>query len=269
MPLSPYQEAFSRLAPADGALVGDAFKLWMADAALHQVFQNISGETALQVADVVSLLNSFAMGLTNGETPIVAWQNACRSHKLRAREIPAAACPSVLGRAKGLEDHAAHVAKVSRGSGGLTKEAIRKLLLKHSAGSIPSSFEYFLRAAPLGNHNLVWATFDPVNPAANPFNALPASHNGICTALGLGLAEDTLIILVWDHANSGSPPLHRPSAADAEIYHFYRPNSDLAALWGLTEPLSPNPGGLKPQPEVVMPDPTSKGLLLPFLVVQA
>jgi hypothetical protein len=268
MPLSPCQDALARLAPASGALVSAAFQAWAADAALHQVFLNISGEVALQAADFASLLTSFSAGLANGEDPVIAWQNACGAHKRRGRAIPLANCPGVLGRAKGLEDHAAHVARVSR-AGGLTKEAVRKLLLKHSGGPIPASFESFLRAAPLGNYNLVWATFDPGNPAANPFDALPASHIGICTALGLGLAGDTLIILVWDHANSGSPPLHRPSAADAETYRFYRPNSDVAALWGLTEPLVPNPSGLKPQPEVVMPDPTSIGLILPFRVVHA
>lgn len=268
MPLSPYQDALARLAPASGALVNAAFQAWAADAALHQVFLNISGEMALEVADFTSLLTSFSTGLANGQTPVVAWQNGCRAHKRRGPAIPAADCPAVLGRAKGLEDHAAHVARASR-SGGLTKEAVRKLLLKHSAGPIPASFESFLRAAPLGNYNLVWATFDPVNSAANLFNSLPASHIGICTALGLGLADDTLIILVWDHANSGCPPLHRPSAADAETYGLYRPNSDTTALWGFTEPLTPNPDGLKPQPEVVMPDPTSVGLLLPFLVFHA
>lgn len=78
-----------------------------------------------------------------------------------------------------------------------------------------------------------------------------------------------MVILAWSHADSGSPPLHRPTVADAEDYPYYRPRPEADASWGLTEPLSPNPDKLEPQPEVVMPETTSRGLRLPFYVVQA
>ena len=115
----------------------------------------------------------------------------------------------------------------------------------------------------------MWATFDSTDPAGDPFVRLPSSRDGICTALGLAHFEtgDALIILVWNHIDSGSPPLHRPTVADAEDYAYYRPHSEADALWGLTEPLPPNPDGLQPQPEVVMPETTSQGLRLPFRVV--
>ena len=154
-------------------------------------------------------------------------------------------------------------------SGALTSVEAKKLLLKYSGSLNPIGLDSFLRETPLGKYNLVWATFDSSNPDANPFDRLPISHVGICTGLGLGEFTDTLIILVWSHSDSGSPPLRRPTIADAEVYRYYRPNPDINARWGLTAPFSPNPDGLQPQPEVVMPDPTSKGLRLPFLIVQA
>jgi hypothetical protein len=200
--------------------------------------------------------------------PVAAWQSACRQHKLRGPELPAADCPAVLGRARNLNDHAASLAKASVVA--LTANEAKKLLLKCSGSLKPHALDTFLRATPLGNY-FVWATFDALNPRADPFDRFPHSHEALCTALGLGhfTAEDTLIVLVWDHVDSGSPPLHRPTVADAEDSAYYRPRHDADAPWGLTEPLPPNPDGLQPQPEVVMPETSSQGLRLPFRVIQA
>ena len=103
----------------------------------------------------------------------------------------------------------------------------------------------------------------------DPFNRLPAARAGICTALGLGhaVSNEALVLLIWNHADSGSPPLHRPTIADAEVYPYYRPCPDAGALWGLTQPLQPNPDGHRPRSEVVMPETPSRGLRLPFRVV--
>jgi hypothetical protein len=79
--------------------------------------------------------------------------------------------------------------------------------------------------------------------------------------------NETLIVLVWSHADSGSPPLHRPTVADAGDYPYYRPRADGAAPWGLTAPLKPNRDALQPQPEVVMREISSRGLRLPFRIV--
>ncbi|MCY2988703.1 MAG: hypothetical protein NTY19_12655 [Planctomycetota bacterium] len=160
------------------------------------------------------------------------------------------------------------IAKASRGT--LTSSEAKKLLLKHSGSLAPAGLDAFLRDAPLGNY-IVWATFDSAAPDADPFDRIPHSHNGICTTLGLGhfTTSDTLIVLVWDHVVSGSPPIHRPTVADAEDYPYYQPRPEAAASWGLTAPLPPNPDGLEPQPEVVMPETTSQGLRLPFRVVHA
>lgn len=269
MPLAAYQQALADLTAEAKLLVEGTLNAWAFDATLGQVGQNVEHETALGTADFTSLLHSFGAMLNSGETPLAAWLTACRNHKLRGNTIPAARCPVVLGRVKSLADHANSVSKGSRGL--LTSDQARKLLLKHSGSLTPIRFESFLRSANLGNYNLVWATFDSADTTADPFDRLPGSCTGMCTALGLGhlTAEDTLIVLVWSHADSGSPPLHRPTVADAEDYFFYRPRPEADAEWGLTEPLLPNPDGLQPQPEVVLQETTSKGLRLPFRVVQA
>ena len=270
MPLSAYQQALADLEPDATLAVEDALVAWATDDTLGQVRQNVADETALATSDFASLLRSFAEQLASGSSTMGSWLTACRAHKLKGRLIPDADCPVVLGRAKGLEDHANSMAKASRGRGDLTKEQAKKLLIKHSGSPKPIGLDSFLRDAPLGRY-IVWAVFNPDDPHANPFDRLPRSHEAIRTALGLGhyTPADTLIVLFWSHVDSGSPPLHRPSVADAEDYSYYRPRPDADALWGLTEPLPPNPDGLQPQPEVVMPDTTSQGLRFPFRVVHA
>jgi hypothetical protein len=144
-------------------------------------------------------------------------------------------------------------------------------LLKQSGSTDPGALVPFLRAAPLGRY-LVWATFDVTDPTNDPFDSLPKSHVGICSALGLGhfkAALETLIVLVWDHAESGSPDLHRPTVADAEDFAYYRPCPIADNPWGFTGPLPPNVDGIPPQPEVVMAEIDGRGLLLPFRVVYA
>lgn len=266
MPLADCQKALDDLDPDSRRAVEDTFLAWSGDAVLGQVSQNVGDETALAAGDFLSLLTAFATELSNGNSAQISWVSACRNHKLRGRQIPNVQCPTILGRAKSLEEHAKSVAKASSGS--LTQQEAKKHLLKHAGSPNPSSFEPFLRAAALGNY-IVWATFNSDDPHANPFDRLPNTRVGVCTALGLGGAifNETLVLLVWNHADSGFPPLHRPTVADAEDYPYYRPCADADALWGLTGPLQPNPGGLQPQPEVVMPETPSRGLRLPFRVV--
>lgn len=265
MPSPEYLLVLDGLAADPKRAIEDVLVAWSTDAAFVQVSWNITNETALAAPDFSSLLDSFASRLTAGSSPKDSWLAACRAHKLKGSQLPVTVCPEILGRAKGLEDHAVWVAKAS--GGGLTPAEAKRLLIKYSGAHNPTMLHPFLRETPLGKYNLVWATFDQTDPNANPFARLPVSRDAICAALGLGGITDTLILLVWNHADSGSPPLHRPTVADAEDYRFYRPRPDARAFWGLTEPLPPNPDGLAPQPEVVMPDPTSRGLRLPFSVV--
>jgi hypothetical protein len=267
MPPSAYQQALDVLESDAKRDVEFTFNVWSADAFLGRVSKNVADETALETARFASLFNGFAAQLARGQLPVDAWRTACRAHKLQGREISTADCPAILGRAKSLDDHAVSIARASRGA--LTPSEAKKLLLKNSGAVVAAGLEAFLRDAPLGNH-IVWATFDLADSDANPFDRLPTSRDGICTALGLGhfTTGDALIVLVWSHRDSGSPPLHRPTVADAEDYRYYRPHPDADAPWGLTEPLPPNPDGLLPQPEVVMPETTGQGLRLPFRVVQ-
>ena len=266
MALSQYQQALDGLGAGSKSAVQNTFLGWLGHATLAQVTRNVGDETALAAADFLSLLTAFATEFSKGIAAENAWISACRSHKRRGRQLPGPLCPSTLGRARSLDDHANSVAKGSGGS--LTPAEAKRLLLKDAGGPVALALESFLRLAPLGNY-LVWATFNANNPAADPFNHLPASHDGICTALGLGWPDATLILLVWSHVGCGSPPLQRPTVADAEAYPFSRPHSDASAPWGFTCPLPPNSGGLQPQPELVMPETSSQGLRLPFRVIRA
>jgi hypothetical protein len=267
MGLSQYQQTLAALNPDLKRAIEDVFIAWTPDTALAQVSRNVTGETALAADDFSGLLASFATELANGNPAEKSWITACRRHKLKGRQIPNDHCPAVLGRARSLEDHANSVSRASSRS--LTAQEAKKQLLKNSGSRNPVGFEPFLRAAVLGNY-IVWATFNSDDPRADPFDRLPKTRLGICTALGLGgpMLNETLIVLVWNHADSGSPPLHRPTVADAEDYPYYRPRANAAALWGLTGPLPPNAEAIQPQPEVVMPETASRGLRLPFRVVQ-
>ncbi len=266
MSSSEFQQALADLNPDTLRVIEPALEAWSKDAKLGQVRQNLADETALPAADFTSLLNSFATQIADGETPVAAWQTACRAHKFKGRQIPTADCPVILGRVRTLDDHAGAIAKASGRL--LTRKEAKNQLLKNSGSPHPIGLYPFLRDALLGNY-LVWAVFDATDTKASPFERLPQTRAGICTALGLGhiTADDTVIVLVWNHVDAGSPPLHRPTVADAEDYPHYRPRPEADAPWGLTRPLPPNPDKLQPQPEVVMPETTSKGLRLPFRVI--
>lgn len=269
MALTAYEQALAGSGSDATRAVELVFKKWSSDAKFGRVSQNVASETALAIADFARLLSSFATELANDAMSVeIAWRTACRAHKLRGRQIPAENCPALLGRARGLADHAVSMARASHGA--LTAAEAKKLLLKHSGAANPPGLSAFLRDAPLGNH-IVWATFDLVDTHADPFDRLRGLPGGVRTALGLGhfASGDTLIVLVWNHVDSGLPPLHRPTVADAEDSEYYQPHPDANAPWGLTEPLQPNPHGLQPQPEVVMPETTSRGLRLPFHVIPA
>lgn len=267
---SPFENALIGLAAADQVVVRQAFFNWAPDADSQQAKENIEQETALAPSDFIGLLSVFHRSLSAGSSVKDAWRDACRSHQFKGNILPSPHCPVLLGRVKNLEDHADDISVASRkggARGGLTKEEARKFLLKHAGGTGLGIFEARLRNAVLGRY-VVWATFHEADSSLPPFDQLPTTHQGVCTALGLGhvTPADRLILLTWSHADSGSPPLHRPTVADAGEYAYYHPHPDAARLWGQTEPLPPNAGGLSGQPELVLHPLTGHGLRLPFLI---
>ncbi len=133
MPLSAYQRALADLTDHARQAVEEVFTAGLTGSTHCQVSRNIADETAFSTADFTSLLEMFAMQLASGDLPRSAWRTACRAHKRKGRVIPAADCPATLGRAKGLEHHAAAIARASHGD--LTKEQAKKLLLKYSVRS--------------------------------------------------------------------------------------------------------------------------------------
>ncbi len=152
MQLTAYQQAMADLATDAARTIELAFTAWSPDVKLGRVSQNVACETTLATARFTSLLDSFGAQLASGEMPVDAWRTACRTHKLQGRQIPATDCPTVLGRARSLDDHAVSIARASGGI--LTSSEAKKLLLKYSESLAPAGLNAFLRDAPLGNYRL-------------------------------------------------------------------------------------------------------------------
>lgn len=267
MAVSVYQQACDQLDSNASHEIETALTDSRSEPLPEEIRNNIRTETALAIERFKALLMSFAKQLAEGKGPLSAWKKACFAHQFEGREIPSEHCPSILGRVVGLDAHARHVSEANPGK--LTEEQIKRHLLKLSGKTKLGIFEFLLRRAPLGR-NVIWATFDSTRPNTDPFAQLPNSRDGICTALGLGhfTSSDTLLLLVWNHAESEARALHRPTVADAADSIWWRPRQEADALWGLTEPLTPNPGGLGGQPEVVMRVITGKSLQFPFRVIR-
>ena len=233
----------------------------------RRVCRNIAAETALSRGDFLAILRRFA-ALGASRTPAEAWRTACREHKFRGRPLGPEDCPGVLGRAMSLENLASLINEASPLE--FTRGELERLLYRLSGSTgidEVGEFETILREARLGRY-LIWATFDPDERQSNPFQRLPQNRRAICTALGLGRfdRDESLVALAWDHRAVGSPPLHRPTIADAEDFEYFRPHPDPGASWGLTEPLTPNDDGVGPQPEIVMRVVKAEGLKLPILI---
>jgi len=94
------------------------------------------------------------------------------------------------------------------------------------------------------------------------------SKEAVITALGLGGAPAgaTWVMVVY-RPRCDRAALRLPTVADAGMYSYFRPVMDAStAEHGWTQPLSPNPTGLDPQPEVVHGDTISYDVMLPLLV---
>lgn len=258
-----YQIAYLSLSASEQAALTQAFGTLDA-----QVKANIENETALDAADFSALLAAFAAQLASGIAANDAWGVTCRAFQLRGKALSPAQCPTILGKVKPLHDHATHVHKAS--SGKLTPAIAEKLIRKHAnQKDLPASGQ-ILRQAVLGDY-LIWATFKVSDSSSHPYPHLPQTHAGILAALGLGCSSSTdpIVFLAWDHHMAGTPPLHRPTIADAGNYHFFRPHADAHAWHGWTEPLPHPPAAVFPQPEIVLGKITCAGLTLPFHVLEA
>jgi hypothetical protein len=260
-----YLSALEELEPDERRVVSAALAGWATDRDCSQVGRNIAAETALALGDFVALLKRFAAELAASRGPVEAWQTACRRQKFKGRRLGSEDCPGVLGRATSVEALAISIKETFPQ---FTRRQAERLLYRIDGATWPGEADKtYLRGTPLGRY-LIWATFNPEERAANPFDRLPQTRRAICTALGLGhfRPEESLATLAWDHETSGSPPLHRPTVADAEDYPFFRPHRDPDAAWGETEPLPPNEEGIEPQPELVMPVVLGRGLKFPIRI---
>ena len=129
MPSSSYEQTLAALNPNCKQTIEVVFIKWSSDVILSLVSRNVADETALAHDDFCNLLTAFATHIASGVPDPESLKRACRTQKLKGRQIPTADCPAVLGRARSLEDHAKsspkpHSAADTNGS----EEATSKIL---------------------------------------------------------------------------------------------------------------------------------------------
>lgn len=274
--MSSYLISWGCLATAQQACLTQALAEWIAsgDVKRAQIADNIRQETALQTADFQALLQSFACELASGTEPMKAWEQAARQHQLRGAPVPASARPELLGRAIPVKSFADNIveANAQQLTAGqeqhLTAGQAQQLLRKYAGQPPPSSWKAKLQPALLGRF-LIWATFHEADSSQDPCAKLLQTSAQVRDILGLGHfdADTDFILLTYPSQHSGQPlALHRPSVADADNSHFWRPHPDPAHPYGYTRPLSGSSAQLPPQPELVHRSISAVGMLFPYRI---
>lgn len=262
-----FDDALAKLTDSHRERVEQCLVLWAANAEWGQLAANIRVECALRLEHFESLLLDFAKALIQSPAlaPEDAWSHACASYELHGAEMPAPVRPNVLGRGARIGHFAGGISTKRRHVS--ADQAVR--LIRKNAGKVPPvDEEDILRAGTLGGR-VIWATFNVADGNADPFSGLPSRMAAVCTALGLGCHSDTeLLVLTYrSEAPAHGLPLRRPTVADASKYFYYRPHGDPASCWGYTEPLTPNPAGLRALPEVVHAQVGSAALIFPYQIL--
>lgn len=260
-----FDDALAELTDSHRERVEQCLVIWAANAEWGQLVANIRAECALRLEHFGPLLLDFAeaLGRSPALAPEEAWCSACARYELHGAEMPQR--PSVLGRGSRIRHFAGGISKKLR----LLSPAQAEQLIRKNAGRIPpADEERLLRAGALGGR-VIWATFNAADGSADPFAGLPPRMAAVCTALGLGFHSDreVLVLTYRSEAPAHGLPLHRPTVADANTYSYYRPHGDAASCWGYTEPLTPNPGGLRPLPEVVHAQVGAAALIFPYQIL--
>lgn len=265
---SCFADVVGLLAEVERALCTTQIAVWSGgpDHAWACIASNIESETALAPADFQSLLAEFHRRLAAGESACNAWIFACRLHQRRGAVVPPTHRPQVLGRAMSMRQYADLICEAEDSE--VSSRAAAQQFVREHAGrqDLAGHHARVLRRTWLGSH-VLWATFNPAAPAADPFDALPRTTAAVRTALGLGhlLAEEPLVLLAYRSDQPDAEwPLCRPTIADAADGPHYRPHEDPHHPHGWTLPLDPNPAGLAPQPELVHAALIGLGLIFPY-----
>lgn len=264
--MSIHTDALAKIPPLLLGAIQSQYAAWAGDSIWKQITDNIDAECSLACTEFESLLQKFADQLMAAVDPAAAWRNACDNHKLCGSSMTAASRPAVLGRACRVEHFATSVYDSNRH---LSSDQAKRLVEKYAGRTPPSTKEVVLRRGMLGGA-VIWATFDEVNGALDPFQKLPEKAEDVCTALGLGyhpLPEAVLILVFSSAAPVHGLPLHRPTVADASDYHFYRPHPDPVSPHGYSQPLAPNSVGYAPMPEIVHAQVSGAALILPYRIL--
>jgi hypothetical protein len=114
---------------------------------------------------------------------------------------------------------------------------------------------------------VMWATFDPNNPAGDPFSAFPSDADGIRAQLGINLRErgQPLLLFVYELPSDVEPRF--PTVADAQWHVLFRP-APPSARWGLVMPWPEVAEKEPPRPEVVHKPITGATLAEPIRLVE-
>lgn len=264
MPLKNYTTAMQSLPDSDRLMVESAMTAWKQRPGSEdwQLATNVENENGLAPDHFRTLLHDFAHELEKGQPTRDAWFTACQRSILRGKEVPLPSRPKVLGRAEKL---GSYVLRTSAVKG--DEAAMKNRLVKYAGNARPpASLRRTMANSDLGKDSKIWATFESVD-GESPFAGLPEDTESVRTALGLGFAGnpgEPFLLLRWDPGAPEDLPLHRPTIADADTYHCFRPNPDQNSPYGMTHPLPPNPKGLEGQPEVVHRKIVGKGLVFPY-----
>ncbi len=264
-----FHQAASAVSSGGGALALTHLDAWRSGPShpWRQVVANIEAETALSLDKFVALLMDFAAELALGkDPPEKCWVEVCRRlHLFKGPQYPPPE-PAIVGRAAPIGTYASVVSDSPGVS--LSPDQCKALLRKVAmAGpAVTPRDASVLRRALLGRH-ILWATFCIANPDQCPFDHLPRTTDAIRTALGLGECAPTETLVLFSYQTAGAHPtleLFRPTVADANGYHYYRPHSVPTTPHGMTCPLTPNAAGLTAQPEVVHRPTTGERLVFPI-----
>lgn len=267
MPSARFLDVLQKLSVTHRKRIEVELALWKAKRSIlgfdcAQLAENIEAENALSTPDFARLLKNFAVQLGKKSGDISFWRIACVSHELLGPQVPASARPLQLGRAAKVKGYADHIGK------NIPKSAASHHLAKNAGKSKPlPALVRQMRRTSLSAGRILWATFSRP-PETDPLAGMPRDTDGVAICLGLGCSNDPapFIVMQYEMSAASSPPLHKPTVADAGTYSFFRPSTDPSAHCGMTEPLKKNPRNLSGRPELVHSQISGKSLVFPYFL---
>lgn len=261
MPSRIFTTTLTRLSPADSVVIKGQISAWKSGGTFWaQIAENIENENALEVTRFTNLLKDFAAKLLVATAnPEKSWCDCCELHQFAGQEATSPDRPEKLGRA-GKFDMFLKYAKT-------TDARFKGTIIKYAGKKPPTFLKNELAKQKLGG-NVIFATFNELDRAGDPFAGLPRDRAGIRTALGLGQPDhatpDPYLLFTYASDEPPSLPLHRPTIADAGDFSHFRPGKSAKDKCGWTFPLPPNSRKLPAKPELIHKQIIGDRLVFPY-----